>query len=216
MKRMSPVTLCGEKLPHSMHICAFFDSRKEQFETLIPYFKEGLDNQEEVICILESDQHEDFHQRSFKAGLNLKNGQVSSGQFKLLASEQSYLKDGHFAADRMFTMLEQALMDAKAGPHENVRTCGDMVWALKNLPGTDELMEYEARINTLVPKYNCCLMCAYDINRFSASAIADVLATHSHVILNGRIHKNAHYIEPMELLPKLLRRRKQPLSARPD
>jgi hypothetical protein len=137
---------------------------------------------------------------------------VANGQLKVLASEDTYLKDSAFASNRMYDMLEQVLIDAQNGPYGTVRTCGDMEWALKNLPGTDELMEYEARVNLLTPKYECTLLCVYDINRFSGRAVADVLATHSHVILNGKIHKNQHFVDPVEMLKSLLRRPKRPLS----
>jgi hypothetical protein len=112
----------------------------------------------------------------------------------------------------MFSMLEQVLIDAEAGPYGSVRTCGDMEWALQNLPGTDELMIYETRVNLLTPKYNCTLLCAYDINKFSGRAIADILASHSHVILNGWVHENPHFVEPLTLLHELLHRKQRPLG----
>jgi len=206
------VTLCGESLEGPRHICAFFDSREEQYEVLLPYFKEGLDNQEEVITIFEGYAHCEHCERLTKGGLPVEE-KMAAGQLKVLASEETYLKDSVFSSERMFNMLEQALTDAQNGPYGAVRTCGDMEWALKNLPGTDELMEYEARVNLLTPKYNCTLLCVYDISRFSGQAIADVLASHSHVILNGRIHKNPHFREPLELLPTLLKRKKRPLAS---
>jgi len=211
MKIQQSVTLCGTSLTGGpKHVCAFFDSRDEQYEVLLPYFKEGLDNHEEVITILESDSHHDHCCRMSMAGIPVLDT-LATGQLKVLASEDTYLNGSSFAADRMFDMVEQVLSNAQNGPYGTVRTCGDMEWALKNLPGTDELMEYEARLNLLTPKYNCTLLCVYDINRFSGRAIADILASHSHVILNGRIHTNPHYVEPIELLQQLMRRRKRPL-----
>jgi len=211
MKRQQSVTLCGETLYGPRHICAFFDSREEQYDVLMPYFKEGLDNKEEVITIPESHTHHDHCCRLSDAGIPLEK-KLENGQLKVLASEDTYLQGNSFAADRMYNMLEQVLIDAQEGPYGTVRTCGDMEWALKNLPGTDELMEYEARVNLLTPKYECTLLCVYDINRFSGRAIADVLASHSHVILNGRIHTNPHFVEPLEMLKQLMHRPKHPLA----
>jgi len=211
MKKQQSITLCGETLKGPRHICAFFDSREEQYEVLLPYFKEGLDNKEEVITILESHSHGDHCSRLSHAGMHL-DDTLANGQLKIFASEDTYLKGSAFAAERMYNMLEQVLADAQNGPYGTVRTCGDMEWALKNLPGTDELMEYEARVNLLTPKYECTLLCVYDINKFSGRAIADVLATHSHVILNGKIHKNPHFVEPMEFLQKLTSRPKRSLA----
>lgn len=113
----------------------------------------------------------------------------------------------------MYDLIEQALIDSNAAGYDSVRACGDMTWALRNIAGTDELIEYEARLNLLVPEHSCSLICMYDINKFSGRALADVLATHPYVILNGKIHKNPHYVGPLEFLPALLRRQKRPLQA---
>lgn len=211
MKKQQSVTLCGETLKGPRHICAFFDSREEQYEILMPYFKEGLDNKEEVITILESHTHDDHCARLSNAGIAVAET-LMSGQLKVLASEDTYLQGSTFASERMYNMLEQVLINAHSGPYGTVRTCGDMEWALKNLPGTDELMEYEARVNLLTPKHECTLLCVYDINKFSGRVIADVLASHSHVILNGKIHTNPHFVEPLELLERLIRRPKRLLA----
>jgi hypothetical protein len=66
----------------------------------------------------------------------------------------------------------------------------------------------------LIPKYDCTLLCVYDVNRFSGRAVADVLATHSHVILGGRIVENPYFVEPVSYLQTLTRRRQSPASIR--
>ena len=63
MKKKQSVTLCGETLTGPLHICAFFDSREEQYEVLFPWIKEGIANNEEVLTILESDLHTDYYTR---------------------------------------------------------------------------------------------------------------------------------------------------------
>jgi len=211
MNKRQSVTLCGETLHGPHHICAFFSSREEQYEILLPWIKDGINNKEEVFSILHKDFHDDHCSRLSKAGIPVQE-MVTRGQLKIHASEDTYLHGGTFAAERMTKLLEQALIDAQSGPYGKFRGYGEMEWALKNLPGTDELMEYEARINTYAPKYDCSIICAYDITRFSGSAIVDILATHPYVIMDGKIHKNPHYTEPLEFLGKLIKRPKRPLG----
>ena len=211
MNKPQPVTLCGETLTRPLHVCAFFDSQEEQYETLLPWIKEGISNNEEVINILDGSLHHDHCCRLSQADISVQDV-VARGQLKLFRTDDTYLLGGTFAAERMVTILEQALIEAQNGPYGTFRGYGDMEWALKNLPGTDELIEYEARINTFGPRYDCSIVCAYDINRFSGGAVADILATHPYVILHGKIHKNPHFIEPIALLKKWIKRRKRPLS----
>lgn len=200
------IHLCGEPLHGLQHVCAFFDSREEQYEVLNPYFQEGLETGDEVVTIVESVFHDEHVRRMSDGGVPVGRG-LESGQLKVLASENSYIQDSVFVVERMYSMLEEVLRGASAGPYRSVRTMGDMEWALKNLPGTDDLMVYEARVNLLATHHDCTLLCAYDVNRFSGRVIADVLATHSHVIINGKVHENPYYVDPVTYLRKLALRK---------
>lgn len=206
MVKSTSFSVCGETLSSPMHICGFFDSKVEQYDVILPYIKEGLDYNEKVINILESKDHSEHCKHLSVSGISLAK-KLASGQLEVLASEKTYIKDGFFAAERMYKMLEQTLIAANRAGYDSVRACGDMIWALKNLPGTDELMEYESSLNILTPKHSCSLICMYDINSFSGKTISDVLLTHPYVILNRQIRKNPHYIEPNKLLSTLAHRR---------
>lgn len=210
MAAQRPLTICGELLHAPLHICAFFNSTDEQYSVITPYIREGLYREEKVINILESDGHVQHCQRLSTAGIPVQQ-QLASKHLEILASEDTYLKGGSFAAEKMLHLLEEALIAASDEGYKSVRACGDMVWALKNVPGTDELIEYEARLNLLTPKHSCSLICMYDVNRFSGRVLTDVLSTHSHVIMHGKIYTNPYYIEPLDFLHTLQRRRQSPL-----
>ncbi|MBL0737743.1 MEDS domain-containing protein [Flavobacterium sp. GN10] len=202
MNKQTPFSVCGESLLAPMHICGFFDSREQQYEVIIPYILEGLEGNDKVINILEGNRHGEHCRCLTENGISIAE-KLSSGQLEVMASENSYIKDGEFAADKMYKMLEQTLLSASRAGYDSVRACGDMVWALKNLPGTDELLEYEARLNLLTPQHSVSLICMYDISSFSQKALADILLTHPYVIKDGKINKNPHYVEPLELLSSL-------------
>src|ERR1700754_60277 len=146
MLKQQPLTLCGETLYAPIHICAFFDSRDEQYNVILPYMQEGLDRKEKVINILERACHEEHGERLSDAGILLQE-KLASNQLNVLASEDTYLKGGNFEAEKMLQLLEDSLIEAHNEGYDSVRACGEMVWALKNVSGTDELIEYEARLN---------------------------------------------------------------------
>lgn len=177
-----------------MHICGFFDSREQQYEVIIPYIMEGLAANDKVINILESDRHSEHCKCLANNGISIAQ-KMASGQLEILASENTYIKDGMFAAGRMYTMLENTLISASRAGYDSVRACGDMIWALKNLPGTDELLAYEASLNELTPKHSCSLICMYDVSNFSHDTLVEVLHTHPYVIKDKKITKNPHYLE---------------------
>lgn len=203
---LRPVTVCGHDLSHATHICALFESKEQEYGCTVPYFAEGLRQGEQVFTIRDAAQVTE-HVQELRARLPFDTDPyVRSGQLNVVASEETYLQGGCFEAERMYNMLEGVLRQAEEGPFGRVRTCGDMSWVLRNMPGTDELMEYESRVNELTAQHDCTLMCVYDINQFSGRAVMDILSTHPMVILGHRLYENPYYIEPREFLQNLLRR----------
>ncbi|HEX7054332.1 MAG TPA: MEDS domain-containing protein [Burkholderiales bacterium] len=203
------VTLCGRRLSGRQHICAFVDSRDEQYQILNPFFREGIEAGEEVVTIVEPSFQGEHLERMRAGGLAV-DAAVAAGQLKLLASDETYLKDRVFVVERMYSLLEEALRNATRSARRAVRAYGDMDWVLRNLPTTDELMAYEARVNLLTPQYDCTLLCVYDMNRCSGRMVADILATHSHVILDGNVQENPYFVEPLAYLKRVALRRKYP------
>ena len=51
-----------------------------------------------------------------------------------------------------------------------------MEWALEDRPGVSDIVEYESRLN--YPKYDDTVVCTYDLGKFSATAVMDILRTH--------------------------------------
>lgn len=90
-------------------------------------------------------------------------------------SADTYLKGGNFAADRMYDLVEEELLDSEKAGYDSIRARGDMTWALRGVSRTGELIHYEARLNELTPKHSCSLICMYDLNCFSGRVIAHVL-----------------------------------------
>jgi len=213
---LRPVTVCGHKITEATHICAFFDSEKQEYDCLVPYFTEGLVQGEQVVTIRDAEKMGE-HKRALQDRMPIPlDDSINRDQFKILASEETYLREGFFGHERMGLMLEEVLKAAAASPFKRVRTCGDMTWALRDMPGTDELMEYESRVNVFTREHDCTLMCVYDVNKFSGRAVMDVLATHPMVVMGDRIYENPYYVEPTDYLKTLLRRGSSPLAKAPE
>jgi hypothetical protein len=82
-----------------------------------------------------------------------------------------------------------------------------MEWALVDLPGTGDLIEYETRVNYVIPKYKGPVICTYDLTKFGASVVMDALRTHPVVIIGGLLQENPFFVPPDELLREIRQRR---------
>jgi hypothetical protein len=82
-----------------------------------------------------------------------------------------------------------------------------MEWALVDKQGVEDLLEYESRVNYVVPKYNNIVICAYDLSKFSASVAIDAMRTHPVLIVGGLVHENPFFVPPEQFLMELRERR---------
>ena len=196
------VTLCGRALEEPGHICAFFDSRSEEYDILAPYYAEGIELDEEVITIVDAEREKDHRARIQAHGIEVDRA-MADNRLQVLRSEETYTKGGRFGAERMYELLQGALAGAKQRGHR-VRTSGVMDWATRGHTGTEELMEYESRVNFLVPSYDCTLLCVYDINEISGRMMMEILSTHPYIIHGRTLRENPYYVPPIERLRQVL------------
>lgn len=208
------IRLCGEDVDRPGHICAFFDSRDEAFGTLVPYYMQGLDRGEQVLSIVDDRRRAEHIRRLEADGVPVESA-VESERLRVLTSEETYLKGGSFDVDSMYSLLHRTLVVAKKNGRR-VRVSGEMDWARQSSTSIERIMEYEARVNILVPTFDCTLLCIYDANSINGIAALRALATHPFVILNGHARENPHYVEPLTYLKTRVPARKdRPPRTRP-
>ena len=68
--------------------------------------------------------------------------------------EDAYLRDGHFDQNRMLALIEEVLTEGKTKGFPLTRLVANMEWALEDRPGVNDIVEYEARLNYVLPKYD--------------------------------------------------------------
>jgi hypothetical protein len=196
------VTLCGRPLKRPGHICAFFDSREQEYSVLAPYYREGLEAGEEIITIVDAGNESDHYARLRANGIDVQ-AAVDADRLKVYTDEHTFTLGGRFDSQRMYDLLQGALHSARQhGLH--VRASSVMDWATDGCAGTEELMQYEAKVNVLVPLYDCTLLCVYDLAKLSGGMVMDILATHPYVLHRRRVLQSAHYVPPLEILREVL------------
>ncbi len=201
------IRLCGQDIHQPGHICAFFDSREEEYATLVPYLRDGISEGENVVNVLDASRMPEHRQRLEDAGMPM-----SDERLRIACTEDTYLQGGRFDMDRMVDFVRNELEEATRSDRK-VRTVGWMEWVHSDPPGKERVMEYEARMNLLVPDFDCTFMCVYDLARLPGDMVVDLMATHPYVILRGRVRSNPFYVQPAVYLEELLAKREPPSPA---
>jgi hypothetical protein len=153
MSRDNSVRLAGAPLDRSRHVCAFFHSREEEYRILLPYVKEGFGQGDKAFHIVEDGHRPEHRRRLEQVGIDVPAAE-RAGQLEVRRWEDAYLREGRFDQNRMLALIEDVLRDGKARGFRLTRLVANMEWALEDRPGVADVVEYETRLNYVLPKYD--------------------------------------------------------------
>lgn len=212
MDAHSKVTLAGVDLGENRHVCGLFNSKDEQFDTLLPFFLEGVAQGEKIIEIVDPALRDEYVGRMRGAGIDIDQSRAS-GQVEVCGWEDGHLKGGFFDQEKMIGHVEEVLNTCKTEGYPLTRLVGHMEWASTDVPGVEDLVEYESRINHTLSRFDDPVICCYDVAKFSADVILGVLRTHPMVLVGGTLHRNPFYVEPDRFLEELRARKATTLTS---
>jgi hypothetical protein len=147
------VHLAGASLSNSRHVCAFFHTPDEEYKLLMPFVKEGIEAGEKAFHIVDPALRADHFRRLEQDGIDTKTCQ-REGQLEVRNWEDAYLRGGHFDQDAMLALIEEVLQGGTAQGFPLTRLLAHMEWALEDRPGVHDIVEYETRLNFILPRYD--------------------------------------------------------------
>jgi hypothetical protein len=204
------VQCAGSSLGQHRHICAFFNDLDEQHRVLRSFIKEGFEQGDKAFHIVDPELWEDHLRRLAEAGIDV-DGALGTGQLELRRWRDAYLRDDRFDQDGMLALIDEVLQSGSAAGYPLTRFVSRVEWALVDKAGIDNWLEYETRVNHVVAQHDDAVICTYDLAKFSASVVMDVMRTHPVVIIGGVLHENPFFVPPDQFLLEL---RERPRSAR--
>ncbi len=188
-----------QDLARGDHLCCMYKTEQEHQEILTPFICSGLEQGDKVFYIVDVRTAEIVLDYLQQEGLDTSK-YLSSGQLVIADTRDTYIRDGVFDPERMLSMLKTETDRAIEQGFNALRVTGEMSWALRDLPGTDRLMEYEAKLNQFFPAHKAIGLCQYDMRSFDAEVLLDVLATHPIAIIRNNCYENMYYVPPEEFL----------------
>lgn len=188
------------------HICAFFNGMDEHYRVLQSFIKDGFDQGDRAFHLVDPTRFDDHLRRLAGEGIDVEEA-VASGQLEVHPWEDGPLHGQKFDQDTWLAGFEEVLRSGPAAGYAKTRFLAQMEWALVDMPGIDEMIEFETRVNYVVPKYDDPVICSYDLSKFSASTVMYALRTHPVVIIGGLLHENPFYMDPDQLLRELREQR---------
>jgi hypothetical protein len=181
------------------HICGFYNGRDELESMLYPYLETGVRDGDKTLCLIDSRKPRDVLD-ALRPHVDV-DAALAAHQLEVKHSTESYLATGSFEVYdwiRQLRELSADSVDREGFPR--MRAVGEMGWALRMLPGSDDLFVYEAEINRFIGDYRVLYLCLYDLTTIPGSMVMDAIKTHPRVLIGGCLFENPFFLEPERFL----------------
>ena len=201
----APIQLGGSTLGRYRHVCAFFSSPQEEYATLLPFVRDGIERGERAYHVLPRQYREEHLHQLRSAGIDV-DAVERSHQLEVASPEETYLRGGGFSKEAMLVTIQEAL---KAGPTLGfplTRLIAHAETVLQDWSNANEWVEYETRLNDVLPHFNDAVICTFDANLLDGTLLVDILRTHPVVIFGGRLYENPFFSPPADFLARIIER----------
>jgi len=178
--RKSGIDIIGD-VPWGTHFCQFYQTKENLMDTLVPYFKAGLENNEFCIWIISEPSEVEETKEVLRRAIPDFDIYLKNGQIELISYTHWYFIEGSFDSERVFNCLVEKLNKALANGYEGLRLTECTLW-LKD-KDWNVFTNYEEEIDRIIENYPIIDLCTYSLNNCDAVGIIDVIANHRFALI---------------------------------
>jgi C4-dicarboxylate-specific signal transduction histidine kinase len=181
--RKSGVDVVGD-MSWGTHFCLFYETKADLLETVIPYCKAGLENQEFCLWVVAAPLTEEDARHALKRAVPDFDRYLADQSIEIVEARDWYLQDGTFDLNSVIGGWNEKLARASARGYAGVRVTGDTAWLEKK--DWKDFCEYEDLLNQAVLNQRLAVLCTYPLAACGAAEILDVVRTHQFAVTKRR------------------------------
>lgn len=190
----------GDHYAAGTHMCLIFNDENERRKIIGKYLESGMVSGERVAYFADNATISDMDAWLKDMDIDVK--AIKKDDLSITEAESTYCPSGKFVPEDMLDTLRTFYAQSKQDNYPACRVSGEMSWALKGIPGSERLMEYEALVNDVLVTHPVTAICQYDARRFDGATILECLEVHPYMIVRGQIVHNPYYMTTQAFLNK--------------
>jgi signal transduction histidine kinase len=182
-------------MPWGTHVCLFYETQDDLMETLVPYFKIGLEHNEYCIWAIPEFFTETEARDALARAIPNFDRYLAEGRIEVLSGREWYLENDRINPKRIIDGWHSKLREALAKGCDGIRVSGNAFWIRTNYWKT--FCQYEHEVNNSVAGHAMILLCTYSMLESRAVDVLDVANAHQFTL--ARRHGEWEIIETPEL-----------------
>ena len=163
-------------IPWGTHLCQFYESKQDLIDILIPYFAEGLRNNEFCMWVTSPPLEVEEAKKALAKALPDMDEYLRKGQLEVVSYCDWYLQGGKFDCTRVLEGWVEKEKDALKNGFEGLRLTGNTFWIERSL--WQSFVEYEEEVNSVIGEHKMLALCTYCLTNCSGTDVLDVVRNH--------------------------------------
>src|ERR1700686_3563240 len=168
------------------HFCCFYETKQDLLDTLVLYFKAGLESKEFCLWVISPPLTVKEAKRALRQAVPDLDRRLAEGDLEIHGHDEWYLCNGQCDPQRILQSWREKLNQALAKGYAGLRASGDGGWTHK-----DEWMvfrEYEKELDALVADQRRIILCTYPLTPSPGHQVFDLACIHQVAVArrNGR------------------------------
>jgi|GEM_PF-3621376 len=163
------------------HFCQFYQTKDELIETLVPYFKAGLELNEFCLWITSPPLAVEEAKQALRASMPDFDVRLAESQIEIIPRDEWYSSTGKFDQSRVLDNLIRKMYVSLANGYAGIRLSDNTLW-LDDAEWKD-FADFECALNSTIQNHRILALCAYSTDKCGVNEIADVVVNHEFAMI---------------------------------
>jgi DNA-binding CsgD family transcriptional regulator len=164
------------KIPWGTHLCLFHETKQDLLDTMVPYLRAGLKNNEFCLWILQPRITRREALEALRRGVPDFNRYLSEGSIELVLQEEWYTDGGTFDLATVIERFRQKTEEAISKGYVGLRANGSSAWLQEVNPIT--FGELEKKLDDLIADQKMIVVCTFPLRDSNSAQVLDAARTH--------------------------------------
>src|ERR1700730_11050525 len=192
--RKTGIGVVGD-VPWGSHFFMFYETKEDLLDTLVPYFKAGLESGELCLWVVSEPLTEEEARNALRKAVPEFEHYLTEGSIEIKSGRRFYLSGTDPDLQRVIRTWVAKTDYALTRGYAGLRVSANTAW----LEGKDwkAFSDYENEVNNSISRWRMTALCTYPLAGSTAAEILDVTRTHQFAI--ARRNKGWEVVETSEL-----------------
>jgi DNA-binding CsgD family transcriptional regulator len=192
--RKTGIRVMGD-MPWGAHLCVFFETKADLFDTAATYFAAGLASNEFCVWAVSDPVTKEDAKKLLRREIPDFDKHLAHGRIEILEDTEWYINGGQFDLNKIAGGWSEKLNGALARGYEGMRVSGNAFWSeSKHWKG---FCEYEHELDRSLAGQKMIVLCTYSLQASRAVDLLDVARAHQCTIT--RRNGNWAFLETPDL-----------------